>query len=201
MSEATTRNKLKDTFLTLPVELRIEILAYLGTRHNLTSIKAASPCMLETYTDNEMYIRRTFYKREFTDRMLQDALAIVTFPPNTYGNLDFEHAVIRNHKNQWMSGELPHPFKITRRNDVDHLDSLYYSLDNRIPRYSEDSILGWVAISSDGIQRSLQSLLKSELFQRWFALRWVPGHVDTLIDMEKNVYGTSGYENTLRMVR
>ncbi|KAJ4138402.1 hypothetical protein NW768_002226 [Fusarium equiseti] len=197
MSEATTMNNLKDTFLTLPVELRIEILAYLGTRHNITPITVASPCMLETYTGNEMYIRRTFYKREFTHRMLQDALAIVTFPPNTYGNLDIRHQVIRRHKEQWISGEFPCPFNTTHRNTVDFLDYTYHLLDNRNPKYrsvvldESNAIVNLVAKSEAEIQKSLQDLLKSELFQRWSTLLWTPDLADTLRDMEKTVYGTS----------
>ncbi|CAG7554660.1 unnamed protein product [Fusarium equiseti] len=57
MSEVTTMDSLKDTFFMLLAEIRIEILAYLGTRHNLTPVTEASPCMLATYVENEMYIR------------------------------------------------------------------------------------------------------------------------------------------------
>lgn len=160
-SEVTTMGNVKDTFFTLPVEIRIEILAYLGTGHNLTPITAASPCMLATYAENEMYIRRTFYKRKFTDRMMQDALAIATFPPNTYGNLNLEHQVVRRHKEQWMSGKFPCPFNTTRRNTVDKLDSLYHSLDDRNPKYwniapnEPVAIENWVPISEAVIQRYL----------------------------------------------
>nr|CEG04464.1 unnamed protein product [Fusarium clavum]CEG05761.1 unnamed protein product [Fusarium clavum] len=198
MSEVTTMDSLKDTFFMLPAEIRIEILAYLGTRHNLTPVTEASPCMLATYVENEMYIRRTFYKRQFTDRMLQDALAFITFPPNTYGNLNLEHLVVRRHKEQWISGKLPCPFNTTRRNTVESLDSLYHLLDDRNPKYSgivpdePNGPVNWVPRSEAEIQRHLQLLLKSEILTRWWGILFpLLNGVAILKDMEKTVYGTS----------
>ncbi|RBR23911.1 uncharacterized protein FIESC28_03221 [Fusarium coffeatum] len=199
LSDVTTMGNLKDTFLTLPVEIRIEILSYLGTRRNITPITAASPCMLDTYIENEMYIRRTFYKRTFTDRMMQDALAFITFPPNTYGSLNIGHPVILSHKARWMSRELPCPFNTTRRNDIDDLDSLYHRLDNRIPKYwvglpnNPNGPVNWVARSQIEIQRHLQKLLKSEILKEWWynILARVVNGGAILRDMEKTVYDTS----------
>ena len=198
MSDHTTMGNLKDTFLTLPVEIRIEILSYLGTRRNLTPITAASPCMLETYIENEMYIRRTFYKRIFTDRMMQDTLAFITFPPNTHGNLDIEHPAILSHKARWISRELPCPFNTTRRNDINDLDSLYHRLDNRNPKYwvglfdNPNGPGNGVAKSKIAIQRHLQTLLKSEILKEWWSiLSTLPDGLAILTDMEKTVYDRS----------
>lgn len=199
MSDNTTMGNLKDTFLTLPVEIRIEILSYLGTRRNLTPITAASPCMLDTYIENEMYIRRTFYKRTFTDRMMQDALAFITFPPNTYGDLNIEHPVMQSYKARWISGELLCPFNTTRRNDIDDLDSLYHRLDNHIPKYwvglpdNSDGPVNWVPRSNIEIQRHLQKLLKAEILKEWWynIFARVANGAAILMDMEKTVYDTS----------
>ncbi|KAF0643997.1 hypothetical protein FPSE5266_02452 [Fusarium pseudograminearum] len=119
------------SFDALSPEVRIEILFYLPDQNDITCLTKACPEMLATYTANKDLIRLRFYKNEFDDEMLQDALAIINFPIPEAGD-EFMNPIMTKHAEMWLTKKLALPEQengITTT--LDNLDNLYDDLKDR----------------------------------------------------------------------
>ncbi|KAF5239643.1 hypothetical protein FAUST_4820 [Fusarium austroamericanum] len=116
------------SFDALSPEVRIEILFYLPDRNDITCLTKACPEMLATYTANKDLIRLRFYKKEFDDEMLQDALAIINFPMPEAGD-EFMNAIMTKHAEMWLTKKLALPEQENSiTTTLDLLDNLYDDL-------------------------------------------------------------------------
>ncbi|WQF88155.1 hypothetical protein CDEST_13169 [Colletotrichum destructivum] len=105
-----------DTFNKLPAELRQEILIQTFSRRTISQLIHASPTMLQQYIASKEYITRALLASEFDDSMVQDAMAIILFPPHpTYGDLTTEAF---HHCQSWAAQELQNPLlqPLTKQN-------------------------------------------------------------------------------------
>ncbi|KAM0377665.1 hypothetical protein ACHAPY_006844 [Fusarium culmorum] len=116
------------SFEALSPEVRIEILFYLPDRNDVTCLTKACPEMLATYTANKDLIRLRFYKTEFDDEMLQDALAFINFPIPEAGE-GFMNPIMTKHAEMWLTKKLALPEQEnSTTTTLDLLDQLYDDL-------------------------------------------------------------------------
>ncbi|CCF35833.1 hypothetical protein CH063_07533, partial [Colletotrichum higginsianum] len=96
-----------DSFNKLPAELRQGILIQTFCRRTISQLIHASPVMLQQYIASKEYITRALLASELDDSMVQDAMAIILFPPQpTYGDLTTQGL---HHCQSWAAQQLQNP--------------------------------------------------------------------------------------------
>ncbi|KAI1193631.1 hypothetical protein F5X97DRAFT_313566 [Nemania serpens] len=124
-----------DPFRNLPPELRLNILFCTRSRRSIQQLIQASPTMLGQYTAYKEYIDWNLLVTEakLDDDMVQDAIAIILFPPRNNAGL-IESAPQRHHFLKWSNRRFPNPLKkrpLMNRKDkslVKKIAKLYYRL-------------------------------------------------------------------------
>ncbi|KAF9767363.1 hypothetical protein IL306_000062 [Fusarium sp. DS 682] len=113
-----------------PVELHLQLLSYFDIGTDMVPLMEAYPPVIPLYCD----MRRSFYKKLFDNRMLQDALAIVSFPSLKELRADYGSAA--SHVNKWKKAQFLDPFEHDEYKTVNSLDKLY----SRLSTFIEDFI-------------------------------------------------------------
>ncbi|KAI1120676.1 hypothetical protein F5Y10DRAFT_289449 [Nemania abortiva] len=122
-----------DPFDVLPAELRLEILLFTRSKHSIKQLIQASPTMLYLYMENKQYVDRKMLVTEadLDDDMVQDAVAIILFPPRISAGHSVTHY---NHWASWYNRGFPNPLrKKTPMNEKDkglvkEIDKLYHKM-------------------------------------------------------------------------
>ncbi|KAI1180959.1 hypothetical protein F4777DRAFT_527642 [Nemania sp. FL0916] len=99
-----------DPFRDLPPELRLQILLYTPSRRSIQQLIQASPTMLAQYLVYKEYIDWNLLVTEanLDDDMVQDAMAIILFPPRNNAGL-VESIPQRDHFFEWSNKRFPNP--------------------------------------------------------------------------------------------
>ncbi|KAK2026360.1 hypothetical protein LX32DRAFT_504553, partial [Colletotrichum zoysiae] len=97
-----------DPFNKLPAELRVKIMVSTCCPHTILQLIQASPVMLEQYTASKCYIARKLLASEFDDGMVQDAMAIILFPPQSTSHFK---TLARAHCRSWATQKLVNPLR------------------------------------------------------------------------------------------
>ncbi|CEI70348.1 unnamed protein product [Fusarium venenatum] len=134
--------KAMDTFQTLPIEIRAEILIYLHDPTYITSLIEASPSMLAAYKANRNYIRRIFYENEFGKVLMQDALGIILCPTCEV-NAPYIFQSIKTHVKLWRSQKLAYPIDKSPSTILESLDRLYDRLHQQIQEFLTTPKIAW----------------------------------------------------------
>ncbi|KAF4336768.1 hypothetical protein FBEOM_9353 [Fusarium beomiforme] len=114
-------------FLTrLPAELYLHILSYFDLGADLTALMSACPPMVPWYCN----IRRSFHNKVLDKRMLQDAVAIVSFP--SLKELQYDYGSAASHISKWKQAEFLDPFEHNDYVTINLLDKLYVNLSTFI---------------------------------------------------------------------
>ncbi|EXL45406.1 hypothetical protein FOCG_12798 [Fusarium oxysporum f. sp. radicis-lycopersici 26381] len=122
-----------DPFTRIPAELRLQIFSFLQSKATISSLIQASPIMLEQYLGCKSTITRHLLKRDFDEKMIQDAMGIVLFPFLRESRRST--LLVHAHLHSWELRELPNPL-VTR--DVllmDQLDKLHSLLMEFVEDY------------------------------------------------------------------
>ncbi|KAI8689686.1 hypothetical protein LRP88_14021 [Fusarium phalaenopsidis] len=110
-----------DPFLSLPSELRVQILTQLQTS-SLHQMIRASPAMLHEYTQSKSYIAGVFISQDFGDELMQDAMAVLTFP--NLDTPDYPHEAVDRHLALWASEQFSNPLETHNKEVIEDLDRL-----------------------------------------------------------------------------
>ncbi|KAK2007154.1 hypothetical protein LZ32DRAFT_641459 [Colletotrichum eremochloae] len=97
-----------DPFNKLPAELRVTILVSTCCHHTIFQLIQASPVMLTQYTASKRYITKRLLSSDFDDSMVQDAMAIILFPPQTTRHFQ---TLARAHCRSWASQQFANPLR------------------------------------------------------------------------------------------
>ncbi|KAF4947844.1 hypothetical protein FGADI_10123 [Fusarium gaditjirri] len=114
-----------DPFARIPAELRLQIFSLLQSKATISSLTQASPIMLEQYLGCKSTITRKLLKRNFDDKMIQDAMGIILFP-SLRGSRRSRRMVCA-HLHSWKLRELPNPlvtYDVLLMAQLDKLHSL-----------------------------------------------------------------------------
>ncbi|KAJ4326999.1 hypothetical protein N0V84_002612 [Fusarium piperis] len=110
-----------DPFSSLPAEIRIQILTQLQP-NSLHRMVKASPAMLHQYTHSRGYIAGVFIAQDFDDELIQDAMAVLTFPDLDTTKIG-DKAVDR-HLALWASKQFSNPLETHDQEAIEDLDRL-----------------------------------------------------------------------------
>ncbi|RSL71816.1 hypothetical protein CEP54_001133 [Fusarium duplospermum] len=110
-----------DPFTSLPAELQVQILTQLQT-NSLYQMIRASPAMLHEYTHSRGYIAGVFISQDFDDELMQDAMAVLTFP--NLDNAVYPHRVVDRHLKAWASKQFSNPLETHDQEAIEDLDRL-----------------------------------------------------------------------------
>ncbi|KAI0117752.1 hypothetical protein GGR51DRAFT_266285 [Nemania sp. FL0031] len=100
-----------DPFHNLPPELRLRILIDTRSRRSIQQLIQASPTMLGQYMAYKEHIDwNTVTEANLDDDMVQDAMAIILFPPRNNAGL-VESVPQRHHFSEWSNRRFPNPLK------------------------------------------------------------------------------------------
>ncbi|KAK1997179.1 hypothetical protein LX36DRAFT_83913 [Colletotrichum falcatum] len=97
-----------DLFNKLPAELRAKIMVSTCCLHTILQLIQASPVMLKQYGASKGYIARKLLASEFDDNMVQDAMAIILFPPQS--TTQFK-TLARAHCHSWATQNFANPLR------------------------------------------------------------------------------------------
>ncbi|EXL70494.1 hypothetical protein FOPG_13678 [Fusarium oxysporum f. sp. conglutinans race 2 54008] len=129
-----------DPFIKLPPELRIQVLVSTRCKSSISRIIQASPVMLLQYLSHKKSILRQVLAAEFDAEMIQDAMAILSFPSHRGSGDSPRHKhlseLIRAHLRAWSNSQLPDPLK----GKDDHMVGQLNKLHGRILLFVEDYI-------------------------------------------------------------
>ncbi|RYC84342.1 hypothetical protein BFJ63_vAg12795 [Fusarium oxysporum f. sp. narcissi] len=112
-----------DPFTRIPAELRLQIFWSLQSKATISNLIQASPKMLEQYLECESTITRHLLKRDFDDKMIQDAMGIVLFPSPRESRRSTR--LVHAHLHSWKLRELPNPLVTRDIFLMDQLDKLH----------------------------------------------------------------------------
>lgn len=110
-----------DPFLSLPSELRVQILTQLQTS-SLHQMTRASPAMLHEYTQSKSYIAGVFISQDFDDELMQDAMAVLTF--SNLDAPDYPQEAVDHHLELWASKQFSNPLETHHKETIEDLDRL-----------------------------------------------------------------------------
>ncbi|KAI1396361.1 hypothetical protein F4819DRAFT_491582 [Hypoxylon fuscum] len=124
-----------DRFSKFPPELREEVFWTIGNRDDISNITRASPVMYRQSKISKTRLLRPLLRREFPGDLLQDAIAVITFPP--LANYDVEEATVMrtNHLTAWGRKELPDPLLGCSDQPILAFNSLYRCIRGYINDY------------------------------------------------------------------
>ena len=129
-----------DPFGKLPPEIRIQVLTSTRCKSTILRLIGASPTMLQQYCVHKKCITRQVLAAEFDDQMIQDAMAVILFPPLQHSSHEPEGRLrsepIDLHISAWERSQLPDPLK----DKDDHLLDQLNKLHSRILFLAEDYI-------------------------------------------------------------
>ncbi|KAK7423898.1 hypothetical protein QQX98_000769 [Neonectria punicea] len=100
-----------DPFHHLASELRTMILLELPTRSDIIRASHASPILFRQRSESRLAIARGFLRRDLPGSLMQDAVAIVTFPDPTDVPTAKQTLIMDAHLRQWAQKDLQDPLK------------------------------------------------------------------------------------------
>ncbi|KPM43392.1 hypothetical protein AK830_g3224 [Neonectria ditissima] len=100
-----------DPFRYLAPELRTMILCELPSRSDIIRASHASPVLLQQRGASRLAILKGFLSTELPGHLMQDAVAIVTFPDPTGVSMSQQTLLADAHLKQWARKELPDPME------------------------------------------------------------------------------------------
>lgn len=106
-----------DPFDEFAIELRLKVLKALSTFDELLRAVRASPVLLRTFLGNKTFIIKHFFKKELSPSLIQDGVAIVTFPRPPPTNKNQRIWLVNSHLRLWAQKELPDPTEPTNPNE------------------------------------------------------------------------------------
>ncbi|KAF4469188.1 hypothetical protein FALBO_3917 [Fusarium albosuccineum] len=109
-----------DPFNRIPPEVREMILVSLGTLEDVRYICYASPIMLQQFAVSKTVVIKRVFPREVSSRILQDLIAVATFPEQA-GNTN----EINRHLEAWGRKQLPDPLTGYNSEAILTLSSVY----------------------------------------------------------------------------
>ncbi|EMT71517.1 hypothetical protein FOC4_g10010022 [Fusarium odoratissimum] len=112
-----------DPFTRIPAELRLQIFSFLQSKATISSLIQASPIMLEQYLGYKSTITQNLLKRDFDDKMIQDAMGIVLFPSLRESRRSAR--LVHAHLHSWKLRELPNPLVTRDILLMDQFDKLH----------------------------------------------------------------------------
>ncbi|KAJ3541692.1 hypothetical protein NM208_g4485 [Fusarium decemcellulare] len=127
-----------DPFSRIPPEIRLQIILQLRSRGDVSRLTCASRLMLDQFRESRSYINRFLIHLDFEgdDDLIQDAMAILTFPPITWTVYMGAPSVVTDHVSLWAGHQLPNPFA---QNDPDMRDA-FEKLYNQLRMFIQDYI-------------------------------------------------------------
>lgn len=127
-----------DPFGLLPPELRLEVFLHLETRAQMTRLVRASPAMLRQLRASPATVVRRVLREELGGGLVQDAMAIVLFPPPSPSDTaDAHRRRVSPHVVRWQRRELPDPL-VGGRDDDAALVLRLDALSRRVGGYVDD---------------------------------------------------------------
>lgn len=118
-----------DPFNRLAPELRTMILCDLPTRSEVISASHASPALFQQRIQSHVAILKPFIRKDLPGDLLQDAIAIVTFPKKDDLANDEQIELVHDHLTQWGRKALPNPLNENYPDVLLAIDSLVIRLN------------------------------------------------------------------------
>ncbi|KAH7323005.1 hypothetical protein B0I35DRAFT_407407 [Stachybotrys elegans] len=101
-----------DFFSTFPAEIQLIILESFESWREVNAVAERYPPLANVLRQNEGVILSTYLKRELDDDLIQDAMAILTFPSSLKtGSVSKQRKAVFEHLTAWGAKELPNPTK------------------------------------------------------------------------------------------